>query len=115
MRSVKRDKHLRPTPNQAHRDIPARLFWNNIDREEFEYALTGNDKYSTFLQALHNPNYSRCSFATLLRKFNISLHEIHGLYTDHMRFLGLLRMSNQLPDVMEDVAEDAKSHFQVCP
>src|SRR5262249_10381662 len=31
-----------------------------------------------------------------------------------MRFIGLLRMSNQLPQVMEDVTEDAKSHMQVC-
>src|SRR5438309_1841142 len=90
---VKRDKHLRPTPEQSHRDMPALRFWNNIDREEFESAVAGNDKYDPFLRALHDPHYSRCSFPTLLRKFNISLHEAQTLYTDHQRHLGLLAMS----------------------
>jgi hypothetical protein len=50
-----------------------------------------------------------------LRKFNISLHEAQCLYTDHMRYQGLLRMSSQVPQVMADVAEDAKSRMRVCP
>jgi hypothetical protein len=112
---MRRDKHLRPTPDQAHRDIPALRFWNNIDRDEFEWALGGNDKYASFLRALYDPHYSRCSFPTLLRKFNISLHEAQMLYTDHMRLWGLLQMSNHLPEIMEDVAEDALSHIQACP
>ena len=112
---MKRDKHLRPTPDQSHRDIPALRFWDTIDREQFELALSENDKYAAFLGALHDPNYSRCSFPTLLRKFNISLHEAQALYTDHMRYQGLLRMSSQLPQVMADVAEDAKSRMRVCP
>jgi hypothetical protein len=112
---VRRDKHLRPTPDESHRDIPARRFWNTIDREEFELALTSNDKYDAFLRALHDPHYSRCSFPTLLRKFNISLHEAQMLYTDHMRQWGLLEISNQLPEIMSDVAEDARTHMQACP
>jgi hypothetical protein len=112
---MRRDKHRRPTPDQSHRDIPAVRFWQNIDRETFEFALSNDDKYSAFLQALHDPGYSPCSFPTLLRKFNISLHEAQSLYTDHMRYLGLIRMSNQLPQIMADVAEDALSHMQACP
>ena len=112
---MKRDKQLRSTPEESHRDIPALRFWHNIDRDAFEFALSDNDKYATFLRALHDPNYSRCSFPKLLRKFNISLHEAQCLYTDHMRHLGLLRMSNHLPQIMEDVAVDALSHMQACP
>jgi hypothetical protein len=112
---MKRDKHLRRVPEQAHRDIPALRFWNAIDRDAFEFALSGNDKYATFLHALYDASYARCSFPTLLRKFNISLHEAQSLYTDHMRCLGLLAMSNHLPEIMEDVAEDALSHMQACP
>src|SRR5215813_12624666 len=112
---MRRDKHSRRTPEHANRDVPAVRFWKSIDREAFESALSGSDKYTTFLQALHNPHYSRCSFPTLLRKFNISLHEAQSLYTDHMRYWGLLQMSNQLPQIMADVAEDARSHMQACP
>jgi len=112
---MRRDKHSRSTPDQSHRDVPALRFWNAIDREAFEFALSGKDKYSTFLRALYDPHYSRCSFPTLLRKFNISLHEAQSLYTDHMRCLGLLAMSNYLPEIMTDVAEDALSHMHACP
>ena len=112
---MKRDKHLRPTPDAAHRDIPARRFWNNIDRDAFELALSGNDKYATFVQALHDPNYSRCSFPALLRKFNISLHEAQSLYTDYHRQLMLLRIATGAPQVAADVVEDAKSKMETCP
>jgi len=115
---MKRDKHFRPAPNQSHRDIPALRFWDTIDRSQFELALSDNDKndkYAAFLQALSDPTYARCSFPTLLRKFNISLHEAQTIYTDHMRHMGLLLLSSQLPEVMTDVAEDAKSHMKACP
>jgi hypothetical protein len=112
---MKRDKHSRPTPEHANRDIPAVRFWDKVDRDAFESALSGNDKYATFLQALHDPQYSRCSFPALLRKFNISLHEAQTLYSDHMRHMGLLAMSSQLPAIMADVAEDAKDTMETCP
>ena len=112
---MKRDKHLRQTPESSHRDIPALRFWDTIDRDQFELALSDNDKYATFLQALSDPTYARCSFPTLLRKFNISLHETQAIYTDHMRHMGLLLMCSQLPQVIADVTEDAKSHMRTCP
>jgi hypothetical protein len=112
---MKRDKHSRRIPEQANRDIPAIRFWDKVDRDTFESALSGNDKYATFLQALHDPQYSRCSFPALLRKFNISLHEAQTLYSDHMRHMGLLAMSSQLPAIMADVAEDAKDRMEPCP
>ena len=112
---MKRDKHSRWAPEHPNRDIPATRFWNSIDRDAFESALSGSDKYATFLQTLHDPQYSRCSFPTLLRKFNISLHEAQTLYTDHMRHMGLLAMSSQLPAIMADVAEDAKNRIETCP
>src|SRR5215470_3540914 len=85
---MKRDKHLRSTPDQSHSDIPALRFWDTIDRDQFELALSDhdkNDKYAAFLQAPSDPTYARCSFPTLLRKFNISLHEAQTIYTNHMR------------------------------
>jgi len=115
---MKRDKHLRQTPDSAHRDIPAHRFWNSVDRDQFELALSDhdkNDKYAAFLQALSDPTYARCSFPTLLRRFNISLHEAQTIYTDHMRHMALLQMCSQLPQVVADVTEDAKSHMHACP
>src|SRR5215475_10359810 len=115
---MKRDKHFRPAPEQSHRDIPALRFWDSIDRDQFELALSDhakNDKYAAFLQALSDPTYARCSFPTLLRKFNISLHEAQSIYTDHTRHTAMLQMCSQLPQVIADVTEDAKSHMRACP
>jgi hypothetical protein len=112
---MKIDKHRRRTPDQPNRDLPALRFWNGIDRDHFECALTDHDKYDTLLRALHDPIYARCSFPHLLRKFGISLHEAQCLYTDHMRQWALLGVANHLPEIMEDVAEDARSHMEVCP
>jgi hypothetical protein len=112
---MKRDKHSRPTPDQPHRDIPDRRFWNAVDRENFELALASDDKYTSFLAALHDPNYSRCSFPALLRKFNISLHEAQTLYTDHMRHMGLLAMSSQLPAAYRCLPPQAWGHIPAPP
>ena len=115
---MKRDKHHRPIPNEGHRDVPALRFWDTIDRNQFELALSDhnkNDKYAAFLQALSDPTYARCSFPTLLRKFNISLHEAQSIYTDHTRHAALLQMCSQFPEVIADVTEDAKSHMHACP
>src|SRR5262249_7412961 len=46
---------------------------------------------------------------------NISLHEAQTIYTDHMRHMALLQMCSQLPQVIADVTEDAKSHMHACP
>src|SRR5215471_14742704 len=111
---MKRDKHLRPTPDSSHRDIPALRFWDTIDRDQFELALADhdkNDKYAAFLQALSDPTYARCSFPTLLRKFNIQPPETPTLFPDPQPPKALLQMCSQLPQVVADVAEDAKSHM----
>src|SRR5947208_329376 len=40
---MRRDKHSRRTPEHGNRDIPAVRFWDSIDRDNFESALSGND------------------------------------------------------------------------
>lgn len=113
---MKTDKHKRRMPDNPIADLPARRFWSNIDREQLELALSSvPDKYDAFLNALHDPTLMRASTPTLMRKFNISLHELQLLYTDHMRQLGLLKMSSDLPQVMSDVADDAKNKLILCP
>lgn len=121
---MKRDKHKRLMPDSPIADIPAKRFWENVDHSEVELFMqepqhcdpsTGISKYDDFCRALHDPNFSRFSFPMMLRKFNISLHEIQSIYTDGKRQLGLLKMSSALPQVMEDVSEDAKSQMVLCP
>lgn len=64
---------------------------------------------------LSDPAYAHVSFATLARKANIALQELQEIYTNGMRHIGLLKMATSLPDIMGDVAEDAKTTMEVCP
>ena len=121
---MRTDKHKRKIPENAALDIPARRFWDNVDHDKVELFMqepqhvdstSGISKYDSFLRALHDPAYSRLTFPAMLRKFNLSLHEVQTIYTDGMRQMGLLQMSNALPQVMADVSEDAKSQMVLCP
>lgn len=111
----KHDKHGRELPNNPAADVPMRRFRENIDPDKLELFLGENEKYQLFLHALHDPTHAHLTFATICRKFSISLHELQTLYTDGMRHLGLLEMAANLPQVMVDVSEDAKSRMEHCP
>ena len=116
---MKQDKH-RPSgrlmsDNPAF-DMPALRFWEFVDRDEIEVAMLDHpEKFEHFLAMLHEPAYARCSVPYIMRKANVSLHELQVLYTDHKRQLGLMKMSCDLPQVMADVTEDAKSKLGLCP
>jgi len=104
----------REMPAQPSQDVPMRRFRDNIDIDTLELFMSEHDKYAAFIIALHHPDHARLSFATICRKFNVTLHELQMLYTDGMRHIGLLNIANKLPQVMEDVAEDALAHQVLC-
>ena len=108
------DKHGRKMTPQASNDMPVDRFIRNVDRELLEYILSQDEKYSLFLRALHDPIQSHLSFSGLMRRFNVSLHELQTVYTDAQRHMGLIQMSNRLPQVMEDISIDALSKTVSC-
>ena len=109
------DKHGRPLPAKAKMDIPVQKFYAEIDHDKLDFFLSEHDKYAPFLAALHSKEYATHSFAKIMEKFNISLHELNVLYQDGSRNIGLFSMSNHLPKIMEDVAIDAESKMVSCP
>jgi hypothetical protein len=109
------DRHGREMPPEPHLDVPMRRFWDGVEHDKLELILGEQDKYSTFIAALHDPAYSGLTFPTICRKFGVTLHELQSIYTDGMRQMSLLQLSSSLPRIMEDVAEDAKSKQVVCP
>lgn len=109
------DRHGREMSQKPALDIPMRRFRENIDIDKLELFMSENDKYIGFLAALNDPGHARLTFASICRKFNVTLHELQMLYTDGMRHVGLLNIASKLPQVMEDVAEDSLSHQVVCP
>lgn len=110
-----RDKHGRQLTREPSNDEPMRRFRENIDVDKLALFMSEHDKYAAFIKALSDPDHARLTFATVCRKFGVSLHELQALYTDGMRHMGLLNMAARLPQVMEDVAEDSLSRQVVCP
>lgn len=96
-------------------DAPYRRFAAEVNMELLESFLMEDPELESFARALRDPEYQEHSFISMCRRFSVSLSRLQTLYTDGMRHLGLLRMSTELPQVMADVAEDAKSRDIACP
>lgn len=95
--------------------LPYKRFEKEVDREKLEVFLAEDPEMESFLNALHDPAYKGSSFVTICRQFAVPLAKLQSIYTDGMRHLGLIRMSTALPEIMEHVAEDAKSRDIPCP
>lgn len=108
------DKAGRLMHEEPSLDLPMKRFRENIDPDKLELFLGEHEKYLPFIAALHDPAFAKLSFASICRRFNVSLHELQSLYTDGMRHMGLLEMSANLPQIMVDVSEDAKSKMELC-
>lgn len=114
----KKDRHGRAVPpHDTRKDVPMRRFAESIDTEQLGVFLSssGNERYETLFMMMGDPAYAALTFPSLCKKAGVTLHEMHSLYTDGMRQLALLKMSNALPDLMADVAEDAKTKMENCP
>lgn len=83
--------------------------------EKLQLFLAEDPSMESFLKALNDPGYQGSGFVTICRQFNVSLGKLQNIYSDGMRHIGLLRMSTHLPQIMEHVAEDAKSRDVPCP
>ena len=113
-KSRNKDRHGRLMAIAPAQDIPMKRFRENIDPEKLELFLSENEKYAGFVEALSSPEYSHLSFASICRRFHVTLHELQVIYTDGQRHLGLLSMANALPQVMVDVSEDAQNKMVLC-
>lgn len=113
-RAHHRDRFRRIVPDNPDRDKAMTRFIESVDRSVLEYALGQDEKYLGFLRALYSSDYAKFSFNKIASKFGIVLHELQALYTDAKRHMGLLRMSNNLDQVMEDISIDALSTTKCC-
>jgi hypothetical protein len=100
---------------RPNHDLPVRRFFETVDLEKLDMFLEGNDKYMNFAAALRSAEYAHLTYAKIMEKFGITLHELNSLYRDGSRSIGLFAMSNHLPKIMEDVSVDAESKDIICP
>lgn len=113
-RPRKTDKHGREMSVRPVNDRAVARFVEHADVALLLDVLSGDDKYKLFLAAMHDPAQSNLSFSALMRRYNVSLHELQSIYIDAQRQIALLKMSNKLPKVLEDIASDAESKIIAC-
>jgi hypothetical protein len=94
-----------------------RRFSESIQKDNLLAFLQDKEdlRFQTLFGMMVDPAYQRHSFYKLCRKAGISLLEISQIYVDGQRHLGLIQMMEDLPQIMKDVASDAKNATQPCP
>lgn len=114
-KTQRHDRHGRRIPRNPSQDQPMQRFIETVNKDALELILGQDERYHAFLHDLYNPRNSRRSFASIAVKHGLTLDSLHRIYTDGMRHYGLIEMSNRLPQVMVDVAEDSFSKMVCCP
>lgn len=100
-------------------DKPFRTFLDAIPRDMLEGALAAQPEESNLrtLLALMNadfPGPHKPLLVTLCRKAGVSMNQIMNLMKDTAIAEGTVRMFTALPQVMEDVGQDAKTRTRTC-
>lgn len=85
-------------------------------REEVALVLrlSDSERMRFLAQRALDPAFDRTSFATLCGQFNVTYKQVADAYKIIKHSEGLLRASDHLPDLMEQVAVDAKSRSERC-
>lgn len=116
-RGRKLDRHGRILPADPKADQPMRSFWDNIDLHTMHQALaeSGDDRLSGLASALMDPRLRKSSISRLCRDHGVTLQQLNDLWRKHNLALGMIQAATHLPKVLDDVAQDAESRFEVCP
>ena len=87
-----------------------------VPRSELASALSSqsDQRFILLVQRLLDPDYSKHKLSTLCRSLDLNIRDMVEGFRDAKILEGWLRASLHLPDVMEDVAIDAKSRQVVC-
>src|SRR5215472_1813306 len=112
---ARKDKNGRPMPVRADRDRLVKWFFYYIP-QEFDEAMqmSGDRRFLTLCDALYDDAYRGTSPGTLCRKFGISWLDLMELWRKYNTAWALMGMATHLPQVMNEVIEDAVSHETVC-
>lgn len=111
--------YLRKHPEK---DFAGRKVLDSIGREHLVQVLSGivpeDDIHSPegrLLAYLEDGNYDGHSLTRLCRDAGLTTTEIVELTRNYDIAMGVLRASRHVPDVLEDIAEDARSQIVGCP
>lgn len=102
-------------------DAPCQTFIENIDkggfREEFIGALDAAEKDVRWHQLKNMMTldfFKKYKFSTLTRMLGLTPENLVDFWRNHQIQAGIVQTMNELPQIMSDVAEDAKSRMVYC-
>ena len=108
---------LVPRKSPPRKDKIFRRLEASVPRVELEQALAASpsERAQTLFAMLCDPAFRKSSLPTLAAKVGLRYTDVLKLIRDYRMDQGLLRMTDHLPAVMEDVAIDSKSSVVTCP
>jgi len=101
-------------PSDIQKDTAMLQFWKGVDRDNLKEALVQSG--DPVAQSLANYMLlgKPVNMGKACRECGITLQKLNELYQKHNLALGMIGVSEHLPQVMVDTAIDAKSQFVVC-
>ena len=84
--------------------------------EEIANSLiaTGDARASRLSEMMLDPAYARMSFAQLCSRVGLSAGDVMRLYCQKQASIAMMRMAQQLPDIMENLALPAIGQRGLC-
>src|SRR4029077_10795513 len=102
---------------RARTDVLFRRLGESMEEEEFTDILqsTADPRAKRLLELLVSPKHMKWSLPRLAMEAGLSYEDVVLMIRNRNLGTGIIRMSSHAPDVMEDVAIDARSREVACP
>ena len=88
-----------------------------VSRDDMKQILKVQEdkRFIQMYEMMYDPVHASKSLSTIARECGVGHMELCDAIRKYQMGIGIVRMSQHVPDIMEDVAIDAKSRNDVCP
>ena len=102
---------------ETKRDLMVRNFWKGISQDEFVQALesSSSEKMGLLRNAMCDPDFHRYSLVQLCRHVGANIIDLYEAWRSYQHSVGLIRALGHVPDILDDIAVDARAKDRVCP
>jgi hypothetical protein len=115
-RLQKTERGGRPVPLAPSEDKAVRTFYETVPSAEFcdALGLSKDEKFETLGRLMLDPRRRDTSFATKMIIAKVTLVDLYDFWSKHQLHVGLLKLANRVPKILDDVAQDAESKMVAC-
>jgi len=102
----------------ARKDTSLRRFYQFVGEEQLSemLQLSAEPRFHQLLELLQDPTYARHSFARLCELAGgITIIDAMEMVRQHHLLIGMMESLTHLPQVMVDMAKDARARSEPCP